>query len=65
MVYGVSYCPISWNEELKNKGVADSKTLTEEQRENLFEKIHENKENIGWSIELISPSYISQCMYRR
>ncbi|KAK7068987.1 Ribonuclease H2 subunit A [Halocaridina rubra] len=65
MVYGICYCPISKHEDLKSAGVADSKTLTEEQREKLFTKIHENSDYIGWSLEVISPVYISACMYKR
>ena len=65
MVYGVCYCPLEKQEDLKNLGAADSKTLTEEQREKLFTLIDENNDYIGWSLEVISPSYISNCMYKR
>lgn len=65
MVYGICYCPTSKHEDLKDSGVADSKTLTEEQREKLFDKIHENNNYIGWSLEIISPAYISTSMYKR
>ncbi|KAA0191183.1 hypothetical protein HAZT_HAZT011320 [Hyalella azteca] len=65
MVYGICYCPVSRNEDLKVLGAADSKTLTEAQREKLFQSIHENNDYIGWSIEVISPTFISNCMYKR
>ncbi|XP_068236695.1 ribonuclease H2 subunit A-like isoform X1 [Palaemon carinicauda] len=65
MVYGICYCPVSKHEVLKSEGVADSKTLTEEQREKIFDKIKENADYIGWSLEIISPMYISTSMYKR
>lgn len=65
MVYGICYCPMTRLDDLKASGVADSKTLTEEQREKLFSIIHENNDYIGWSFEVISPLYISNCMYKR
>ncbi|XP_045625392.1 ribonuclease H2 subunit A [Procambarus clarkii] len=65
MVYGICFCPLSKHDDLKAAGVADSKTLTEEQREKIFGIIHEHNEYIGWSLEVISPLYISNCMYKR
>jgi len=65
MVYGVCYCPVGQDGDLKELGAADSKTLSEEQREKLFTSIHEHNEYIGWSIEMISPAYISNSMYKR
>ncbi|XP_076032888.1 ribonuclease H2 subunit A [Oratosquilla oratoria] len=65
MVYGVCYCPLSKQDDLKNLGAADSKTLTEEQREKLFSLIHENKDYLGWSLEVIAPLGISNSMYKR
>ncbi|CAN7999625.1 unnamed protein product, partial [Ixodes pacificus] len=32
MVYGIAYCPVEFEEDLKRLGFADSKTLTEEKR---------------------------------
>ena len=43
----------------------DSKTLTEQQREKLFNTINENKDFIGWAIEILSPNYLSNAMLRR
>lgn len=65
MVYGITYCPEGRESELKSIGCADSKTLTEEQREKLFEKIDSLKDFAGWAVEVISPNYICNSMYRR
>ncbi|XP_035207880.1 ribonuclease H2 subunit A-like isoform X2 [Stegodyphus dumicola] len=45
--------------------VLDSKTLTEEKRENLFSLIDEASDMMGWIIEIHSPNVISNCMLRR
>lgn len=65
MVYGICYCPVSQHEDLKSAGVADSKTLTEEKREQIFEIIDNKKDSVGWSLQILSPLYISNCMYKR
>lgn len=65
MVYGICYFTLTKSEKVKNLGVADSKTLTEEQREDLFKIIDENKEFIGWAIDILSPNYLSNSMLRR
>ena len=76
MVYGICDFPLSKSEEVKNLGVAGkliylaetisgSKTLTEEQREDLFKIIDENKEFIGWAMDISSPNYLSNSMLRR
>ena len=65
MVYGITYCPESWAEELRKFGCADSKTLTEDQREELFEKISTLKESCGWAVEIISPNSICNSMFKR
>ena len=65
MVYGISFCPISKNKDLKDLGVDDSKALTEEQREKLLDKVLDNNDYIGWAIHLLSPNYISTSMNRR
>lgn len=43
----------------------DSKTLTEEQREELFEKIDKAQDTIGFIVEILSPAYISNSLLRR
>jgi len=65
MVYGICYCPIKKNDDLKDLGVDDSKTLTEDQREKLLDKVFENNDYLGWAVNVLSPSYISTSMYRR
>ncbi|PIK43212.1 putative ribonuclease H2 subunit A [Apostichopus japonicus] len=65
--YGVwvSYCPLSKNDELKAMGFADSKTLTEEQREALLKSIQDASDFIGYNVQILTPSYISSCMLGR
>jgi ribonuclease H2 subunit A len=46
-------------------GCADSKTLTEEKRDTIFDKICDNNDKMGWIIDSISPNYIANCMYQR
>lgn len=68
MVYGVAYCPVNRKDILKNLGCDDSKALTEEKRDEIFMKMHEEQEsldNVGWAAEIISPNYISNSMYKR
>lgn len=65
MVYGICFCPVSKNADLKALGVDDSKALTEEQREKLLDKILQNSEYLGWAIDILAPSFISKSMYRR
>ena len=65
MVYGISFCPVAKNQDLKELGVDDSKALTEEQRESLLQKVLDNNDYIGWAIHVLSPRFISSSMYRR
>jgi ribonuclease H2 subunit A len=65
MVYGTCFCPVSKSEELKQTGVADSKVLSEERREELFTAIDSSPHLLGWKVEILSPSHISNCMLRR
>lgn len=68
MVYGISFCPLDQAEILKTLGCADSKQLTEEKREVIFNDICTKEyatKNIGWAIEVISPNEISNSMLRR
>lgn len=43
----------------------DSKTLSEEQRDRMFDDLNENTDKIGWMVHILSPHYISTCMLRR
>jgi len=65
MVYGIAYCPVSKNADLKELGVDDSKALTEEQRDKLLDKVLTNDDYLGWAVHILSPSYISTSMYKR
>ncbi|XP_029904474.1 ribonuclease H2 subunit A [Myripristis murdjan] len=65
MVYGICYCPVSKKEELKDLKVADSKTLTEAERENLFQKLDEARSFVGWALQILSPNTISTSMLQR
>lgn len=65
MVYGITYCPETRSEELKTIGCADSKTLTEDQREKLFGKLDSLGDFVGWAVEVIAPNSICNSMYRR
>ncbi|KAJ1720873.1 hypothetical protein LPJ53_004545 [Coemansia erecta] len=67
MVYATCFCKESYYNELSSLGFADSKQLTEEQRDRLFARLQQPDvlEGNGWSIRCISPQDISQCMLRR
>ncbi|XP_020286351.1 ribonuclease H2 subunit A [Pseudomyrmex gracilis] len=65
MVYGISYSPLSQKQLLVDLGCADSKSLTEKKRDEIFDNICQHKDKIGWAIEAISPNVISNSMYRR
>ena len=68
MVYGIAFCPIKEKEILKTLGCADSKQLTEEKREEIFDdmqKMNYAKDSMGWAVEVLSPNQISMCMLRR
>ena len=65
MVYGISFCPVSRNQDLKDLGVDDSKALTEEQREKLLDKVLDNNDYIGWAVDILSPTFISTSMNKR
>lgn len=68
MVYGIAFCPISKQKLLKDLGCADSKQLTEVQRDEIFVNANQKEystESVGWAVDLISPSEISSSMSRR
>ncbi|XP_021939676.1 ribonuclease H2 subunit A isoform X2 [Zootermopsis nevadensis] len=65
MVYGICYCPLSKAENIKALGCADSKSLTEEKRELVFEKLCKETEYVGWAVEAIAPNSICNSMLRR
>ncbi|XP_067633366.1 ribonuclease H2 subunit A [Eurosta solidaginis] len=68
MVYGIAFCPINCKQVLVDLGCADSKQLTEEKRETIFNDMNTAatpRASIGWAVEVISPNIISTSMLRR
>ncbi|TPX52274.1 hypothetical protein SeMB42_g01533 [Synchytrium endobioticum] len=64
MVYAVCYVPVARKDELRMSGVADSKTLDEEQRDALFDALARTAW-AGWAVHACSPHDISEAMLRR
>ncbi|KAK2998906.1 hypothetical protein RJ639_023175 [Escallonia herrerae] len=64
MVYGCLYCPISYQNTLSSLNFADSKTLKEEKREELFENLKAD-ESIGWAVDVIDPRELSAKMLKK
>lgn len=67
MVYSVAYFPVDTSDQMKKQEFADSKTLTEEKREEIFRKINESelKSKIGWFTKILSPNTISNASFKR
>lgn len=68
MVYGIAYCVKENDEILKTLGCADSKQLTEEKRDVIFNDICTQDyvtTSLGWAVDIISPNDISNSMLRR
>lgn len=68
MVYGIAFCAKPKEAILKTLGCADSKQLTEEKRDEIFEKVNQETDALqwtGWAVDIISPSEISTSMLRR
>lgn len=65
MVYGISFCPINKSEHLESLECADSKALTEEKRDEIFCKICDSNNTVGWAVEVISPNKICNSMLQR
>ncbi|MBA0865433.1 hypothetical protein Goshw_012122 [Gossypium schwendimanii] len=64
MVYGCLYCARSYQKTLATLNFADSKTLKEEKREELFENLKAD-ESIGWSVDVIDPRELSAKMLKK
>lgn len=67
-MYGIAFCPLEKSDVLKTLGCADSKQLTEEKREIIFDDINKKdyaRDTVGWAVEVISPNDISRSMFRR
>lgn len=68
MVYGIAFCPKSKESILKELGCADSKQLTEPERDAVFINTNQKDyatEAAGWAVNVISPQEISTSMLRR
>ncbi|KAJ9079435.1 hypothetical protein DSO57_1035490 [Entomophthora muscae] len=65
MVYAVCFYVPSIIKDFGALGFADSKTLTEDQRDGLFDVINQNKHGVAYGVHSLSPGYISACMLRR
>lgn len=68
MTYAIAYYPQKSEEVLNTMKFADSKTLTESTREDLFESIQTSSGgflNLGYMVKIISPNMISNSMLRR
>lgn len=64
MVYAGFVCPAFFEPNLKKTGFADSKTLTKEKRESLFNNAKKNP-NMAWFTRTLWPEYLSRSMLRR
>ncbi|XP_036278747.1 ribonuclease H2 subunit A [Pipistrellus kuhlii] len=65
MVYAICYCPKSRLADLEALKVADSKTLSESERDRLFAKMEEDGDFVGWALDVLSPNLISTSMLGR
>ncbi|KAF3578472.1 hypothetical protein DY000_02034390 [Brassica cretica] len=61
MVYGCLYCPLSYQSSLASLHFADSKTLKEDKREELYENLKLDK-SLGWAVDVIGPRELSAKM---
>ncbi|GAA6058807.1 hypothetical protein JCM10212_001923 [Sporobolomyces blumeae] len=64
-VYGVAFCKLAYSDELGQLGFADSKTLTDPIREELFKTIIEHEKDVKYAVTVMSPNDISMGMLRR
>ncbi|KAL2557978.1 Ribonuclease H2 subunit A [Forsythia ovata] len=64
MVYGCLYCARSYQKTLSTLNFADSKTLKEEKREELFKNLKAD-ESIGWAVDVIDPRELSSKMLKK
>ena len=61
---GAAFWKIEDNDIMSQKGFDDSKALSSQQREELFNKINET-DNLSWLVHVISATEISEKMLRR
>ena len=62
MVYSCAYWPVAKSEEMAKKGFDDSKALTAESRMQLFQKIQDNRDSLGYVIKPLQSKEISASM---
>nr|CDI56672.1 related to 35 kDa ribonuclease H [Melanopsichium pennsylvanicum 4] len=65
LVYGIAYCPLSYQEDMKAIGFADSKALTADRRDTLLSALIDDSSHLGWAVRVMSPQDISAGMLRR
>ncbi|TKY87593.1 hypothetical protein EX895_003607 [Sporisorium graminicola] len=65
LVYGIAYCPVSYQDDLKQIGFADSKALTAERRDTLLSALIDDSTHLGWAVRVMAPQDISAGMLRR
>jgi ribonuclease H2 subunit A len=65
MVYGCAFCPKTRIEDLEDLKVADSKVLTEQQREDILGRILRADDFVGWKVKILSPNYLSNSMLQK
>lgn len=65
MVYSALFCHVDKQETLKEMKCADSKTLTEKDREKIFDVLNEANKFCGFAIKALSPNSISTNMLGR
>ncbi|KAA8538993.1 hypothetical protein F0562_025685 [Nyssa sinensis] len=64
MVYGCLYCALSYQKTLSSLNFADSKTLKEEKRKELFENLKAD-ECIAWAVDVIDPRELLAKMLKK
>ncbi|TGZ71421.1 hypothetical protein CRM22_002648 [Opisthorchis felineus] len=65
MVYACALSPISKSDDLRVLGLADSKTLTEHQRESLLARMLQHTDWLVGAVRVISPWFITEKMLGR
>ncbi|TRZ08161.1 hypothetical protein HGM15179_018945, partial [Zosterops borbonicus] len=65
MVYAICYCPEEKLPQLQALGVADSKTLSEAERERRWGLLEGAGQWLGWALHVLPPAHISACMQQR
>ncbi|KAL1343077.1 hypothetical protein HN51_029521 [Arachis hypogaea] len=64
MVYACLYCARSYQNTLSSLSFADSKTLKEDKREELFEALKSN-DSLAWAVDVIDPRDLSAKMLQK